>query len=246
MTSPADRVEGWPAAAAFMGPAYLRYSSTKGTEQEVAFLIDAIGLRPGQVVLDVGCGPGRHANALGDRGLQVVGIDLAPAFVTLGTNTASDGAAFAVGDARHLPVRGRHFDAAICLCQGGFGLLGREDPDVLNEIAASVRPGGSVVFSAFSSYFMVRHLEETDAFDADAGVNREETTVKDASGGREATFPFETSCFTPRELRLLVAAAGLELRALWSTSPGDYMSRLPDLEHPEFLVVAGVPSIAQW
>ena len=30
-----------------MGPAYLRYSFTKGTGQEVAFLVEELGLEPG-------------------------------------------------------------------------------------------------------------------------------------------------------------------------------------------------------
>ena len=32
------------AMADFMGPSYLRYSFTKGTSQEVAFLMDAVGI----------------------------------------------------------------------------------------------------------------------------------------------------------------------------------------------------------
>src|SRR6187402_2492392 len=57
------------ALADHLGPTYLRYSFTKGTEQEVAFLVDALDLRPGDRVLDVGCGPGRHALLLARRGI---------------------------------------------------------------------------------------------------------------------------------------------------------------------------------
>ncbi len=65
-----------------LGAAYLRYSFTKGTAQEVAFLTEAMGLRPGHRVLDVGCGPGRHAIELAKRGIEVVGIDISHRFVS--------------------------------------------------------------------------------------------------------------------------------------------------------------------
>ena len=63
------------ALARYLGPAYLRNAFTKGTEQEVDFLVDALGLTPGQEVLDVGCGPGRHSLALARRGFIVLGVD---------------------------------------------------------------------------------------------------------------------------------------------------------------------------
>ena len=69
--------------AAFLGPAYLRNAFTKGTEQEVDFLVDALGLEPGMRVLDVGCGPGRHSLALARRGIAVHGVDLSPDFIAL-------------------------------------------------------------------------------------------------------------------------------------------------------------------
>ena len=66
--------------ADIVGPAYLRYSFTRGTESEVTFLADALGLAPGHRVLDVGCGPGRHSHALARRGIRMAGVDVAQRF----------------------------------------------------------------------------------------------------------------------------------------------------------------------
>jgi hypothetical protein len=137
------------------------------------------------------------------------------------------------------------FDAAISLCQGAFGLAGGPgadtavlDPDgaILERIVAAVRPGGGVVLSAFSSYFQVRFLAETDDFNADAGVNREHTVLRNGDGA-ETPAELWTTCFTPRELRLLADRAGLVVDEVRSVSPGDYAPRPPDLDHPEFLVI---------
>jgi hypothetical protein len=97
-----------------------------------------------------------------------------------------------------------------------------------------------VAVSAFSAYFQVRHLEEGDRFDADHGVNVERTVVRDEAGV-ELAADLATTCFTPRELRLLAERAGLGVEALWSVTPGSYARRPPDVEHPEFLLVARRP-----
>ena len=228
-----------------MGEAYLRYSFTKGTAQEVDFLIETLALEPGMRVLDVGCGPGRHAHELASRGVAVHGVDISQSFVDLARANAPEGATFARGDARALGFDGE-FDAAISLCQGGFGLAGMPggpvpalDPDgeVLAGLARSVVPGGRVVVSAFSAYFQVRYLEDTDSFDADHGVNHEDTELMDAEG---VAIPADlwTSCFTPRELRLLAGAAGLTVDHVWSVTPGAYAPTPPTIESHEFLLVA--------
>jgi SAM-dependent methyltransferase len=226
--------------ADFVGPAYLRYSFTKGTEQETAFLIDALGLGSGSRVLDVGCGPGRHSHALARHGCRVLGIDISERFVALAAE-APAGAVFARADAHALPVRSERFDAAISLCQGGFGLptdpAAPDDAPILAAMARAVRPGGRVALTAFSSYFMVRHLEETDDFNAATGVNHELAPVKDADGDERA-FDLWTACYTPRELRLLAAQSGLDVIGLWSVTPGRYERCTPDLEQPELLLIA--------
>jgi SAM-dependent methyltransferase len=224
-----------------LGGAYLRYSFTRGTEQEVGFLVDALGIEAGTRVLDVGCGPGRHAHALARRGALVTGVDVSERFARLASPGAPAGAVFACGDALALPVRDGAFDVALSLCQGGFGLLGgAADDRVVAEMARAARPGGAVVVSAFSSYFQVRYLEDGDGFDAATGVNHERTVVKDEAG-RDAEVDLWTTCFTPRELRLVAAAVGLEVEHVWSVTPGAYAAEPPDVDHPEYLLVARRP-----
>ena len=217
--------------------------------------MEALGLGPGTRVLDVGCGPGRHSLALAARGIEVVGRRHLAALrrPRHGGTPPGQPARFERLDARALPFDAE-FDAAISLCQGAFGLVGGPaaarrgpsaslDPDrtVLDGIARALRPGGVAAVSAFSAYFQVRFLEDTDAFDANRGVNHERTTVRDEQGS-EAEHDLWTTCFTPRELRLLAAASGLEVDAIWSVTPGRYERAEPDLDHPEFLVVAHRPS----
>src|SRR3546814_3659373 len=78
----------------------------------------------------------------------------------------------------------------------------------------------------------LRYLEEHDAFDAEAGVNHERTIVKDEAG-TDAEVDLWTTCFTPRELRLLAAAAGLDVSAVWSVTPGAYRADPPSIRSEE-------------
>jgi SAM-dependent methyltransferase len=228
--------------AEFLGPAYLRNAFTKGTKPEVDFLVEALGLEPGMRVLDVGCGPGRHSLALAARGIAVHGVDLSPEFVALAQEASTGfGATFEVLDVRDLAFDAE-FDAAICLCQGGFGLLGGvDDEDVIGRIARAVRPGGGVAVTAFSSYFALRWLEEGDAFDPETGVNHEVATLKNETGD-EISADLWTTCFTARELTLVARAAGLEDVSVSGVTPGDYGIRPVTLDRPELLLLARVPS----
>jgi SAM-dependent methyltransferase len=219
--------------------AYLRNAFTKGTGQEVAFLVDALALAPGMRVLDVGCGPGRHALALARRGMSVVGIDASPEFIALARDAAARDhldTHFAVGDVRDLAFDSE-FDAAICLGQGGFGLLGgRAEADVFRRIVAAVKPGGGLAVSAFSVLFALRGLDDGERLDPATGVLHERATVRNESG-EEREFDLWTTCFTARELELLAASAGVDDVAIHGVTPGRYRVAPPTLDDPELLLV---------
>lgn len=220
-----------------LGAAYLRYSFTKGTRQEVEFLVSALGLEAGMRVLDVGCGPGRHAHALAEWGLGVHGIDISARFVELAASHAPPGVTFERLDARTMEFEAE-FDAAICLCQGAFGLMTADgdDESVVDGIARALRPGGRLALTAFNAYFVARHWEGAE-FDADAGVNHERTEVRDEHG-RVVETSLWTGCYTPRELRLMCRLHGLVVDAISSVEPGAYGSRAPTVDTAELLLLA--------
>lgn len=225
--------------AEFLGPAYLRNAFTKGTEQEIDFLVDALGLEPGQRVLDVGCGPGRHSLALARRGFAVTGVDCSPDFVALARRAAAAeglAARFEVLDVRDLAWHAE-FAAAICLCQGGFGLLGGHDEvPVFGRIVAALRPGGGLALSAFHASFAVRHLEPGESFDPATGVLHEVAVVRNPEGV-ERPFDLWATCFTARELALLAALHHVEVIGIHGVAPGAYRSAPPTLDDPELLLV---------
>ena len=107
-------------------------------------------LRPGQRILDVGCGPGtithEFASIVGATG-SVIGIDTAPHVVEHARQANTDGAAaaapteFRVGNAEALAFPDHHFD--VVHAHQVLQHLG--DPvTALREMARLVRPGGII------------------------------------------------------------------------------------------------------
>ena len=227
-----------------LSDAYLRYSFTYGTENEVSCLYDLLGLSPGDRLLDVGCGPGRHSHLFAEREIDVLGLDISNEFIKL-ANKENSKANFLRQDVREMDFE-EEFDAVVSMCQGGFGLLcdpesSIDDPDMdlkaLENMARALKPGGKLALSAFSAYFQIQYLGDNDNFDALTGVNRENTEIMNTEGEKKEAVTW-TTCFTPRELRLMSEKVGLLVKNIWSVTPIDYKLLPCDIKNPEFLLLA--------
>ena len=89
-------------------PIYDENIFTKNTVAEVDFLLKELSLRPGDCILDVGCGTGRHSIELARRGYTVTGLDLSAEMLA----RAAEGAKEAGVSVRWVHSDAAHFSSA--------------------------------------------------------------------------------------------------------------------------------------
>jgi ubiquinone/menaquinone biosynthesis C-methylase UbiE len=132
-------------------------------------VLDLLGDVAGLRVLDAGCGPGLYAEAIVDRGAEVVGFDVSPEMVRLARKRLGERFDVRVHDLE-LPLRwleDERFDAALMAL-----VIHHVDDRVaaLREVWRVLRPGGRLVVSTHhptldwvrlgGSYFQQEPIEE--------------------------------------------------------------------------------------
>ncbi len=101
-------------------------------------LLEALGSVEGLLILDLGCGKGRFARALKERGARVVGLDLSAAMLA-----EAVGVDRVRATARRLPLKTARFDAVIAV-EMWEHLDSRSHAAVLEEARRVLKPGGSL------------------------------------------------------------------------------------------------------
>jgi SAM-dependent methyltransferase len=214
----------------------------QNTEAEVDFIEEQIEGDLSRRILDVGCGTGRHALALGRRGYRTVGLDLSASFIRRGCSTARrEGlqVSFLVGDARWIPFDGA-FEVVLILCEGGFSLMEEDDMDraILKGARRALKPGGLLVMTAPHAPFLIAHEPEGSAFDL--VTFRERFQIEASEGeGRPRVLDASQRYYSCPELRCLLNGEGFcEIRFFGVTEAGYSVETAPTSDHFEVGVVA--------
>ena len=64
----------------------------------IASLCRKLGVKEGEIAIDVACGRGRHAQVLANQGLDTIGLDLSPESISYANQFAHEGLDFLVGN----------------------------------------------------------------------------------------------------------------------------------------------------
>ncbi|HEY4184543.1 MAG TPA: methyltransferase domain-containing protein [Polyangia bacterium] len=158
---------------------YLRtlpFMTPEQTLREVDFIEASLAAEKGARALDIGCGYGRHAIELVQRGLAVTGLDLSLPLLIRAADEAQKRALsvnFVHSDMRGLAFD-REFDSAYCMLTS-FGYFDEESNlKVAEGIARALKPGGRFLLDVVNRDYIVGDLPARIWWEGDGCVVLEE------------------------------------------------------------------------
>ncbi len=130
----------------------------KYLEAEIAYVLEEI--RPGDIVLELGCGYGRIFPALAEKAGTVIGIDVSLASLVLASQMLASftNCRFFNVQAVQLSFHDGVFDCVICI-QNGISAFHVEQQELVRESVRVTKPGGKVLFSSYSDKFWEERLK---------------------------------------------------------------------------------------
>jgi len=201
------------------------------TVKEVDFMLPYFGLQPGQKVLDLMCGYGRHAIALARKGIHVTAVD------NLGDYISE---ILDVAQREDLPLKaeksniihyqpGDQFDLAICM---GNSLNFFNAPDtvkLLSQTARHIKPGGHLLINSWSlAEIVFKNFREKSwsqvgelKFLTDSRVMFQPTRLETESiiiapGGHTETKTAVDYIYSVNEMDSMLQQSGLQLKEIYS------------------------------
>lgn len=122
------------------------------TVKEMDFMVPYFGLGPGSKVLDLMCGYGRHALALGRRQISVTAVDNLPDYIReIKTAAAAENLPVEAVQSGVLDFAGTgEFDLAICMGNSLNFFNAADTIRLLKNTAALLKPGGRLLINSWS------------------------------------------------------------------------------------------------
>ena len=220
------------------------------SEAEAEFVIRALDLKPGDRVLDLCCGIGRHAVPLARAGLEVTGLDMSEEYLDMASYTAREAGVeirLVQGDMREIPFS-EEFDAVVNLFTA-FGYFDSEadDQQVMDSAAVALKPGGRLLLDLLNRDWVAANFVRSESregedgtiyqerrdFDPVAGRNHVEFSITSRDGS-DRTVSHHIRLYVATEISRMLGQAGLTLER----SYGGYDGSLLSVETRRMILVA--------
>jgi len=207
--------------------------------QEAAGLWDWLQLSKPCSVIDIGCGHGRHALALAERGAAIVGLDFSAALLDRARQLSTERPAhvrWIRGDMRRLPFRSGCAGAAIVIDAFGFFDTEEEHQAVLLEAARVVTIGGRLALKVVNGGLVLDDFRKTAREERDGVVVSVSNTLTldpprlsqriKVSGTRgQGEYERRQRLYRVDELRTAVEDAGFSVAGVFADADGSPFDR---------------------
>ena len=151
-----DDPEYWEANRSFIW-SEKRIEMSEVAAERIAELLE---MKPGESILDMACGFGRHSLALSKQGYSVTGVDLNSDFIQEASEKAKElelDARFLCEDMRDF-VEPESFNNIILMYNSfGYFLDPQEDRKVLDNCLQSLKSGGKLLLSVVGREHIMQH-----------------------------------------------------------------------------------------
>ena len=228
----------------WFGEEYLRAYPHRDDDdaERLVRLLGELGVAgPGERVLDLGCGPGRHAAALARRGAHVVGLDLSLPLLSAARRRRAE--PLVRGDMRRLPFGTKAFDVVLNLFTSfGYFESDEEHGLVVREVARVLRPGGRFVLDFLNAPAVRAGLVPRDESRSGGTTVVQERRISDDGrfvtksihvSGISRTFTERVRLYERADLERMLATSGMRLE----TAAGDYDGAPHGTASPRLILV---------
>ncbi|MCJ7624105.1 MAG: class I SAM-dependent methyltransferase, partial [Anaerolineaceae bacterium] len=198
-------------------------------------LVRLLDLHPGEAVLDMCCGPGRHSLELTRRGFKVTGVDRTSAYLEMARKRTAEedlDVEYVEEDMRKF-CRPDSFDAATLLYTS-FGYFEDQDENrqVLVNIHKSLKNGGKLVVDLMGKEILARIFRERDWFERDGVIFLEDRKVTRnwtwmennwimIRGAKRYEFRLTHWIYSAAEIEALLRQSGFKMVEIYGNITGD-------------------------
>jgi len=206
-------------------------------ERDVAAIERLLGLRPGELVLDLCCGSGRHDLPLAARGLRVVGLDYSQELLSVARKARPSGERYPIyvrADARDTVFRDGTFDVVLNLFTSFGYFADDENKQLLRSVCRMLKPAGRFYIDYLNPPCVLanlverseKHINGIDVVERRRYVEEEQRIEKDITltrNGESMEFHESVRLYGPGEMSEMLTGAGLTIQGfLGSADCGEY------------------------